>query len=371
MADNAKIRWNKQRKRWCIVVKWQGKRHYCSVYMGIPTGNNKEIPCEIANRIKTAIDTEIDKGIFNPARYKKKKPLHLKQYVPKWLEEVEGDLSTATYYDYKNSLKNHIIPILGDKFLADIGYADIKELQKKINRMPSGKKNVLDCFKKMLKDAKRAGHINVMPEWIVWKGKNSIILPPIKYISISDQWQILEKIPIHHRPIFMFMMATGCRPSEARAFRRVDICDDYIMFEVAFGRKGELKEVKQKKSEPWPMTEEVRQILAEIPKNLSPYVFLNPTTKKPYSKNINRIWNKACEDSKVQKIDLYKATRHSFACGLLNAGADKGTVSRLLRHSDPRMIERYAKYQLEPLKKAVDNVRIFPKLTGKKSENKS
>jgi integrase len=106
---------------------------------------------------------------------------------------------------------------------------------------------------------------------------------------------------------------------------------------------------------------EIRIIIINgVRKNLTPFVFINPTTKAPYSKNINKIWNKACDAAGVDRIELYKATRHSFACQMLNAGMDKGMVSRLLRHSDPKMVERYGAYELETLGRAVDNVRRLP-----------
>lgn len=105
------------------------------------------------------------------------------------------------------------------------------------------------------------------------------------------------------------------------------------------------------------MTSEVRAILDERPKHFSPWVFPNPTTGRPYSKNINKIWNKACSDAGVERTNLYNATRDSFACQLLNDGVDRGIVPRLLRHSDYRMVERHAEYNMNPLQQAVDKVR--------------
>ena len=47
--------------------------------------------------------------------------------------------------------------------------------------------------------------------------------------------------------------------------------------------------------------------------------------------------------------------RHSFAMNVLKE-LDKGMVSHLLRHQDPRMIDHYAEYQTDPLKVALDKV---------------
>lgn len=351
-----KISYNSKRKHWCVTGKWQGKRYYFSQY---PTAEGM-VPCEtkrLAVRLQEAISAEIEQGSFHPARYRSSRPLLLKNYIPQWLKFKKTEVSNASYHDYCNSLNKHVLPILGNKYLPDINFDDLRDLQNRINRRPKGKKNVMDALKQLMHDAQRSGYIAQLPEWPKFKGKNKIVRPPIVAISMEDQMKLIENIPVRHRPIFLFMMATGCRPSEARALRKTDIKDDWVMFEVAFDRLEELKEVKQAKPDPFPMTEEVGHILGELPKNFSQWVFPNPDTGKPYDKNINRIWNKACDVAGIQRIKLYNATRHSFACGLLNKGVDKYIVSRLLRHSDIRMIERYAEYEMNPLKEAVDKVR--------------
>lgn len=339
--------------RWGVVGKWQGKRRTIYKYMG-------NFPCESENaakQLQMIITDEQTRGIFNPARHLKKKPLHLKQFSREWLKRIKSEIEATTLKDYRNSLENHILPNIGNKFLPDIGHDDLKNLMNKINRSPKGKKNVMGCLHRLMVDAKLSGHIHQLPPWPKFTGRNTIIPPAIKYISAKDQWLILENIPLKHRPIFMFMIATGCRPSEARAFRWTDISEHHIIFEKTFNHLEELRPVKGKKIVPFPMTAELREILGGVKRNFSEFVFLNPTTKAPYSKNINRIWNRACKAADVIKIDLYKATRHSFACQMLNAGISKGMVSRLLRHADPKMVERYGAYELETLGRAVDNVR--------------
>ena len=357
MSLSGKLRYDNQRDCWMVDINWQGKRYRLYKYLGHVSCKTEDI----GSRLLADIRSDIDKGIFNPKRYKNKSPLHLKQYVPMWLESEKLSWSNATYHDYKNSLYNHILPIIGDKFLPDITYDDIKYLQNNIKRKPKGRKNVLDCLKRLLKTARRAGHISQLPEWIEYKGKNKVVQPPIRYISSTDQLRVVGHIPNEHKPIFLFMMLTGCRPSEARALKKHNIYEDeeYISFEFAFGRGEELKSVKQVTVEPIPITNEIYEVLGMVERNLSPFVFPNPSTGRPYTKNINRIWNKACDDAGVRRIKLYQATRHSFACKYLNAGVDKGIVSKLLRHSDPRMIDRYGRYELEPLRNAMNRTKLF------------
>jgi len=55
---------------------------------------------------------------------------------------------------------------------------------------------------------------------------------------------------------------------------------------------------------------------------------------------------------------------------MLNGGIEEGRVSKLLRHSDPKMIDRYADYEMETLKKSVDNIRRVNFKVDKKTGSK-
>ena len=63
----------------------------------------------------------------------------------------------------------------------------------------------------------------------------------------------------------------------------------------------------------------------------------------------------------VKRIRLYNAVRHSYATQLLNSGVEKARVSRLLRHSDPKMIEKYAEYETDSLETDAGKVKRFYK----------
>jgi hypothetical protein len=127
MSNKGKIRYNPKCDRFFVDLYWQGKRHHIYKYMG-------RMPCQteaMAAVLLRDIRSEIDKGIFNPDRYKKRKPLHLAGYSEQWLKSIV--VSDATRHDYNNSLKNHILPILGKEFLPDINYEKLRWLQNSIN----------------------------------------------------------------------------------------------------------------------------------------------------------------------------------------------------------------------------------------------
>jgi hypothetical protein len=243
MSMKGSVRYDDHARSYFVDLRWQGQRLRIYKYLGV-------VPCktsEIADRLLADIRAEIDKGIFNPARYKAGKPMHIAAYAERWLDSIRDLVSNATLHDYRNSIENHIIPVIGNEFLPDINYEKLRILQSSIDRSPKGKYNVMGCLHKMMKNAHISGHITQIPPFPGFKGKVTLIPPRINWLEDAEQWKVLNCIPISHRPILLFQKVTGCRPAEARGFRWQDIKNESIVFEVTFGRDQELKEVKGKK----------------------------------------------------------------------------------------------------------------------------
>ena len=341
------VRYDKKVKAHYVDLYYLGKRHRIYKYLGVMPCPNKAA----GEQLKLILNDEINKDPhgWTPARHKSSSPLHFKEYSNTWIQTLE--VSDATMHDYKNSLKNHILPALGGEYLPDITTDKLKIFQKSIKRKPKGKKNVMDCLKMILRAAERSGYIPKVPDFPKLKAQKA----KIRYIEPKIIWQILNHIPLKHRPVFTFIALTGCRPSEARAFRWVDKQQSHIIFVKTFGRGEILKEVKGFNEEPFPIYGLLKGLLDGISKNLSPFVFLNPDTGKPYTKSFNKIWNKVCVDLKIKNITP-RILRHSFGCNMLNSGVDKRVVQRLLRHTDSKMTDRYAEYSVNALEVILDNV---------------
>jgi len=352
MSDKARVR--KDKGGYFIYVRWQGQRHYITMYMGLLSFRDDE---RLANKSADVINSEIDKGPFRPERWKRrqKKLFTVQGYSENWLDRIEPSLATATIYDYRNSFKRHINPIIGSEYIEDLNKDKLLNLLNSIARAPKGKKNVMDALKQMMRYAYESGHIPQVPIFPRLQGKHKVLQPEIRWLEVREQFNLLGAIHQKHRPIFTFIMLTGCRPSEARAFRKEDIKHDYILFAVTFGRKSELKEVKGKKIMPFPLTEALKELFATMPKSLSPWIFANPNTGEHYSKTIlGKIFRQGAKRAGFN-ISLTEFGRKSFAMEMLQE-LDKGIVSHLLRHQDPRMIDYYAKYKTAPLKSALDKV---------------
>lgn len=357
MPTYGKLREDKRTGHWYVDLWLNGNNER---FYWIPLKGGERLSCDseaLARKLQEIISRQIDQGIFRPERFRSKKPCHIKAYFPAWLEK-QTHLMAATYRDYKAAGDNYIIPRLGHIFIEDITTGLLGDFLKALPVAPKTKKNILGVLMKMLRDAKISGDISDLPEKPIQRGKDKVIDPEVVWLEPETQSKVIDKIRDIHRPIFMFMMLSGVRPSEARAFRWQDIRGDQLMIAVTFDYRANLVPVKGKKILPIPMTEGLRYLIDNHPKNLSPHVFANPLTGRPYRRDaLDKIWRKACEKSLGSVVPLYSSTRHSFASQLVNGGADIAVVQRLLRHTDSRITKRYYEFKTAPLRITMENVR--------------
>jgi integrase len=361
MQNWGKVVYMKHQGAWGVRGKWQGKRIYFSEYrteIGFRTCQTEEE----ARILRMVISSEIANGTFNPLRYRKSRPLHIRGYAAAWLNMVRPNIAHGTYKAYRAAILNHIVPKLGDVFLPDLNYEAILNW---VNSLPldvKTKKNYHGVLAEMLRDAVKSGHISQLPSLVQFKHGLSVPQKTPDWIDADTQQKIISKIPEADRPIFHFMMITGIRPSEARALQRRDIYRDkgYIIIRHTFapnGQKGEaIKTVKQKKERRIPFYLELAPIFDSMPIQLhTEFVFINSKTGTPYSKNINRDhWNPACKKALGYIVPLNVATRHSFGQRMAEQYGVE-TASALLGHSTTAVTKRHYVDAAEAALKKIGN----------------
>lgn len=351
------------RREWWVEVTWHGDR---LTFSNIPVYHQDRIewyPCDSEEKAKfllTIIQDRLKDNRFHPAEFRKQSPISFRTYSDKWLKKRKARVGTGTIKQYKAYIKNYLQPFFGDTYLPNINKTKLEELQIWVKGSIKTKKNVMDTLRSILRDA-CPDYIPAVPKFPEWTGNFTLIPPVIETISLEDFWKIWGHIPAEDRYIFMFMILSGCRTSEARAFRKQDIKSDEIMFVVTFDSKEQEMPVKGKKPKPFPLTEGLKHLFDIVPPNLTPRVFVNPRTGREYSTHINDIWNAACKKAGFPYIKLYNATRHAFATMLDNSGTfSLDEIQDLLRHSEMKMTRRYAHRKVKRLAQKVDNVINFP-----------
>ena len=358
------VRYNRQQGAFCVYGRYQGQQLYYSGY-NTDIGFRKCDTEEEARMIQIIITKEMHDGNFNPLRYKRARPHHIKNYVPGWLQEIRTEISYSTWRAYR-AATHYIINGLGRIYIGDINYKRIKEWIDGLDLELKTKKNYQGVLIRMLKDALKNGDITQLPEFVEWKGGRSIPVKKKEWIDAGTQSEILLQISPADDYIFRFLHETGVRVSEARAVRRSDVYRDrgYIAIRNTFTPTpgGEtLAPVKQKREREIPFYASLNEWWDEIPVYLkSEFVFNWSKTGKHYSKNINRdIWNPACMKVLGYIFPLNKAGRNSFAQQLLNKGVDEKVVADLLGHADggKTLKKHYADSATAVMGRIVDNVR--------------
>jgi integrase len=187
-----------------------------------------------------------------------------------------------------------------------------------------------------------------------------------KWLSHEDQIALFELIPDILKPVFAFLMLTGCRPSEARALKckNADLKNHFVTISATYSGNvfREKRKGKRSHSVTIPIHPELYDFMADRVINNHPeaFVFINPRTGNPFKKNtLQKEWAKVREKAKIDtSLRLYDATRHSFASQLVNSGSTIYKVSKLLGHSSVKMTEKYAHSNIESLKTEVEKLSL-------------
>jgi len=343
-----KHRWGRIRKRtmpkkgtvYAVVGTWKGREYYFSRYQS-EIGPRTCASRDEAKDLQLAISLDMARGIFNPLRYKQNSDLHLGPYASEWLLHREQHKTEGTLKGDRAAVRHILAHPIAQILLEDLIYRNIEHWVDDLSTTLNIKtvKNYHATLAMILRDAHRNGYIQQMPYLVQFTGSRAIPHREKIWINQADQAAILAAIPAEHRPIFRFLFAIGVRPSEARALQISDphpergyLTIRYTLANVK-GQGEQLKPVKQKRERKLPWYDGLTEIIDSLPRTPRQFVFLNPTTGRPYTKNINRIYNPACIQVKGYLVPLNNAGRHSWANQLLAAGVPMADVSQGLGHS--------------------------------------
>ena len=140
--------------------------------------------------------------------------------------------------------------------------------------------------------------------------------------------------------------------------------------DVKFG-KGEggiitVRKSKNHDSRHVPMNARVREVLQQLPRNITggkddSFVFAKKDGEG--LKSIRNGFEAAVKRARIEKHIRFHDLRHTFASWLVMTGVDLRTVAKLMGHRDIRITMRYAHLAPEHLQAAVDAL-ILRRLPG-------
>ncbi len=89
------------------------------------------------------------------------------------------------------------------------------------------------------------------------------------------------------------------------------------------------------------LTPFIQQVIDKLPATRSKFLFDRGDGQAYTSKNLNKMWRKACHDARVPHMRMYTAFRHSLARNLLEQGHGFDLVAEVLGHQSVEMTRNY------------------------------
>lgn len=179
-----------------------------------------------------------------------------------------------------------------------------------------------------------------------------------RVLSPDEERKIREQCPDFLVPIMTVAVHTGMRLGEVLALRWSDV-DRKAGEAVAGGFIRIGAESKGHRSRHVPMNAAVKAILdAEKPvateEGFVPFIFVNPRTKKPYKViSVSLAFAAAARRARVEGASFH-TLRHTAVSRMVAAGVPDRIIMKVVGHTTPNMVSRYAHLAPDSLKGATD-----------------
>ena len=265
----------------------------------------------------------------------------------------EAKAGNRTIYDDRLRYTRHIAPDIGQKSIPELTVHDFDKLRARLERegkSPQTVKHVLTLVKRLLNFALAKGYVESIPGSlrITMPSVDNMVTENLTQEQVQRLLSALDEEPDQNlASLVRLALFTGMRRGAL-----LNLKWDDLDFERGFiTLRGDV--AKKKRTEVIPMNEQARQILQQVQRTSSPYVFAGRYDDKPRS-NITPFLRRVREKAGLPAgFRPLHGLRHSFASWLASSGqVSMYELQKLLTHSSPQMTQRYAHLHDEALKKA-------------------
>lgn len=326
------------------------------------------------------------------------KRTRLAGYAASWLARKAGGLSIGTLARYTSSLDDHILPVLGERYIDMLSPEDVlawrdaaaqktwtaRERDAEGNlvlvQRPYGPRTVngwLRVLRTVLADACAELRLGTSPA-----SRAAALLEPETYtdedpnlLSPEDLGALLVSLravaPAFY-PLLCFMGFTGCRPSEATGLKWADISDDVALLRRSAVRGHVRERTKTKKERRIPLAPPVldlltaqREKLSEEARRLSArrgevvaiseWVFPSDVGTPRYATTLAKPLRAALKDAGITTRLTPSGLRRTLN-DVLRLVATADVQKAITGHSTEAMREHYSHVGVEERKRAIGRV---------------
>ena len=269
----------------------------------------------------------------------------LAQFADRFVEEyaVANRQKASTIASKKNSLKNHLVPLLGTKKLDEVKNQDVQHLKAKLHELkPKTVNGVLNVLSKLLKVAVEWGVIDVMPCTIRLLKSAAPTMPFYDFDDYARLVEAAEKLGPSVLAMVLLGGDAGLRRGEIIALEWGDIDLRRGVLTVARSSwNGQVDSPKNGHSRQVDLTVRLAQALKAIRHLRGDRVLYDH--EQPVNETVLHRWMESCQ----RRAGLGKGKRglhvlrHSFCSHLAMQGAPAKAIQELAGHSDLTMTMRY------------------------------
>lgn len=291
------------------------------------------------------------------------------QWVDEWLESyVRPSVKEKTYQNYREIMRLHIVPYLGDKEIESMDKKALLEWCNNISRYGNRKTGaglsagtvglILSILQKSLRVAVDVG--------IVSEQFSDCIKHPkydekrIPCFTLAEQkkieWEILKK-PSYKNIGALICLYTGLRIGELMALKWENVDFKNGVISVNATCRDGYQNGKYVKLMDTPKTSSSKRVIP-VPRQLLPYLSALKKASKseyvissPHGEMSVRLYQKNFA-SLLKRLKIehrsFHALRHTFATRALECGMDVKTLADILGHKNPNItLNRYAHSMME------------------------
>ncbi|WP_353858487.1 tyrosine-type recombinase/integrase [Azospirillum formosense] len=284
----------------------------------------------------------------------------LTEFATRWLEEVAGRRNRAgTLKNRRLLLKNHILPVLGEKRITDIRRKDIEDMHHGISkRFPVAANRAVSLCSAIFSTAERWGMLTENPankiERNAEEGRERYLTPEeiARLQTALDQSQAQDSADV-----VRLLLLTGARVGEVLAMQW-----EHVDLTVGLWVKPAAT-TKQKRIHRVPLSPAAVEVLAKRQSaqkakqrkgELPPWVFSGDGANG-HMTTIRTFWAAVCRRAGIEGVRVHDV-RHTFASLLVSSGESLPVVGALLEHTQAKTTSRYAHLQDDALRIATNRV---------------